>query len=217
MKLALTLPHVSRVRFTIMASKISARRIVAAGALFLGMLVSTAAARADVTADYSFTGTFSKSGISPITGTFTVDFTNATIPTFSFASPFGTIDATYYAPSLSTIIATDPAGQPFVRLSFVSSFNDLLILQFATSLSAFETDASTPLYTPLVQGGGGGGSTSDLFCNGSADCSNILNGSFFADGTATLLNPSTGVPEPATFAILGTALVGLALALRKLR
>lgn len=204
-----------------MTSRSSPGRYGRFAAVALGVLISANGARADVILKYDFSGTLSNAikGSTSVTATFNSDFTTQAITTFDFTTPVGTIGPSHFFSDLLSLTATTPNAD-IVELAFTDkggAGSNLLWLVFESNLASFSTDTSIALYTGLVSKLGVPITQSQLSCVNpapSGDCS-TYGGSLFMSGTATLVVPGTGIPEPASIALLGAGFAGLGIALRR--
>jgi hypothetical protein len=155
---------------------------------------------------YNFSGTLSTAlnGSTSVTGQFTLDFTNISIPAFSFTTPFDVVDPTHYTAVLSVYTPAVSPNTDFVQLYIADDAvpppGDLLVLLFQTSLAPF--DGST-LYTGAVEMPPGEENLSELFCtSGPSACSvaGVGGASEFANGSA---QPVTATPEPGSIVLVG--------------
>jgi hypothetical protein len=172
-------------------------------AFLLIALMGPTAARADTVATYNFTGTLT--GGSSVSGQFTIDFTTDTISAFSFATPFMTVDSAHYVPFVFNV-----AG--FLGLDFQGPdpSSDELVLWFQTptpfnsaSLFIGALPGVVAITVPLEVSGGSTDNCLDSQPPGL--CTTMTGSDTFASGTATIV----GAPEPASFLLLGSGLLGL--------
>jgi hypothetical protein len=104
-----------------------------AGAVLVGSAVAYAA---DVTQPYNFTGTLTQgvAGDTSVTGSFTIDYTTDTIPTFDLIAP-GDVFNSAVPPAAGTLhpfTGISPAGN-FIATDFTSAAGSGLESVFETS------------------------------------------------------------------------------------
>ncbi|MGH9728675.1 MAG: PEP-CTERM sorting domain-containing protein [Candidatus Acidiferrales bacterium] len=183
---------------------------------FLTLVLVTAGnakfARADNVQTFNFSGIVTSfNGSDTVTGTFTLDTTNATITAFDFTTPVVTISATDgWTATVSTYTPALSPNLDFVVLFFGDGDEDVMSLLFTTTLNSF--DGNT-FFTGPVQPYPGAQTIIGLQCDflgikGTSQCSNGLYSSDFASGSAT---PISSTPEPSSLLLLGIGVVGLAI------
>jgi hypothetical protein len=186
-------------------------RSIAIGAA-VGLTISASVASADVVNKYDFSGTLSHPyfGTSTVTGSFTLDQTNATIPSYSIQAP-----QFLYTPknSFANVFEFTPAYSPkedFVELSFSPGPDAFVALYFQTDLSTFSGDSFyTQEFSPtsITQG---------QSATSSFDINNPLGfhiGSTFSSGAATFVGTAT--PEPSTWLMMLVGFVGIGFVARR--
>jgi hypothetical protein len=190
----------------------SVRLLIALAAVGLtasAALVGSTMAYADVLQPYNFTGmlTSGLAGDTSVTGSFTLDFTNQTVPTFDITAP-GDVFNSAVPPSFGVLTPFTgfPAGN-FIATDFTSAAGSPLELVFETSPPSRVLD----FVTGFVPTGPSTGTQSTYIC-ATPTCSGIPD-FFFASGSATLAT----VPEPATWLLLSSALLGFGVVRRRNR
>jgi hypothetical protein len=165
--------------------------------------MSVGVAKADIQQTFNFSGTLATpiNGSTSVTGQFTIDFTKALITAFDFSSPLGEIAFPAEIGSLEEWQGTSP-NATFTELYFQGGPSDpVLGLFFESSISAF---SGSSFYTGIVNvslPGGSSGRGESVLC-GDFTCSGAT---AFSSGSATPV--TSPVPEPASIALLGGALL----------
>lgn len=191
------------------------RRLTQSAILMAALAVAclgadTGIARADNLESFNFSGTlvFSPSGDNAVTGSFTLDTTNATVTAFDFTTPVVTIDtADGWS---STVLSLTPAYSPdedFVQLFFSDlPYQDVMNLLFQTTLGSF---SGSSFYTSIIEPDSQLTNASALSCRffGISQCSEAPFDSGFSSGTATETPVAT--PEPSFWELVAADLLGL--------